>query len=69
VSHIPITLGLRAMFIPHNGFSRTMSADDILAECLSNGDSKFEASQRAHWNTSGNYRANRLRKLMGGQAE
>ena len=33
----PITITQRAQFIPHDGFSRTMSQADQLAELISSG--------------------------------
>lgn len=67
-AEIPIVLTRRAAFIPHNGFTRKMSRDDIFAECLAEGDTATEAARRAGFCPSNaSHHAMRLRKKMGEQ--
>lgn len=65
----PIVIGRKAVFIPHNGFSCSLSADDVFAECLSEGDSSEEAARRAGFAPgTGRYHAKRLSTKLGAGA-
>lgn len=67
---IPFIFGQRAVFIKHNGFTREMSADDIFAECLAEGDSAAEAARRAGFGPgTASHHTQRLCRSLGGQSK
>jgi len=67
---IPITIPMRAMFIPHKGFSRNMTRLDQFAEHLANGLTVPEASERMGMtNAQGNATMQKLRRRLGRQAK